>query len=142
MFCRPAHNKRLLGLRLLRPVLAFFLFFSMTAQMFRGDFIILDYYTHQQSFSAACINKDKPEMHCNGKCQMYKKLQQEHQQEQSHPELAGSVKVVLFCAVDALHFSWPPVGKRLPEKMPQFEDVVIYREPLSVFHPPSPVLAA
>jgi len=110
----------------------------MTAQMFRGDFIILDYYTHQQAFSAACINKDKPQMHCNGKCQMYKKMQQEHQQDQSHPELAGSsVKVVLYCAVDALHFSWPRRSPVLKEKFPQIEPALIHREPLAVFHPPA-----
>lgn len=137
MFCRPAHNKRLLGLRLLRPVLAFLLFFSMTTQMFRGDFIILDYYTHQQTFAAACINKDKPQMHCNGKCQMYKKIQQSHRQEQSHPELAGSVKIVLYCMVDTLHFSWPSITKVLQEKFPQIEAALVHREPLAVFHPPT-----
>ena len=137
MFCRPAHKKWTLGLRLVRPVLAFLLFFSLTTQMFRGDFIILDYYTHQQAFSAACINKDKPQMHCNGKCQMYKKMQQSHQQEQSHPELTGSVKIVLYCAVDALHFSWPRSGQALKEKIPQIEPALIHREPLAVFHPPA-----
>lgn len=127
----------MLGLRLVRPVLAFLLFFSMAAQLFRGDFIILDYYTHQQAFSAACINKDKPQMHCNGKCQMYKKMQQNHRQEQNHPELAGSVKVVLYCMVDALHFSWPPKTKVIQEKFPQIEAALVQREPLSVFHPPA-----
>ncbi|HET8572501.1 MAG TPA: hypothetical protein VFL76_01405 [Edaphocola sp.] len=137
MFCRPAHNKWSWGLRLIRPALAFSLFFSMAMQMFRGDFIILDYYTHQQAFSEACINKGKPQMHCNGKCQMYKKMRQNHQQEQDHPELANSVKIVLYCMVDALHFSWPSMPGSAQEKFPRIEVALVHHDPLSVFHPPA-----
>lgn len=28
-----------------------------------------------------CINKDKPEMHCNGKCQLMKKLEQQKEED-------------------------------------------------------------
>jgi hypothetical protein len=36
-----------------------------------------------------CINKDKPEMHCNGKCHLAKQLQQQDEQEQQSAGKSG-----------------------------------------------------
>jgi len=45
-----------------------------------------DYYTNTSKYSKNCENKAKPKMHCNGKCQMMKKLQHEEKKDQENPE--------------------------------------------------------
>lgn len=36
-----------------------------------------DYLVNLESYKKACINKAKPMMHCNGKCQMLKKMKKQ-----------------------------------------------------------------
>ena len=56
------------------------------AQTFSKDFVIVDYYTNTARYAKNCENKAKPKMHCNGKCQMMKKLQQEEKKDQENQE--------------------------------------------------------
>lgn len=59
---------------------------AFIAQTFSKSIIVLDYYIHPTEFIKNCINKDKPEMHCNGHCQMVKKLKAEEKKDQKNPE--------------------------------------------------------
>jgi len=59
---------------------------AFVAQTFSNAFIIVDYYTNTKKYVANCENKATPMMHCNGKCQMLKKLQEEQKKDQENPE--------------------------------------------------------
>ena len=65
---------------------AIFLLFAFVAQTFSGGFTVLYYYGNTAAFAKNCENKARPKMHCNGKCQMMKKMQQEEKQDQQNPE--------------------------------------------------------
>lgn len=56
------------------------------AQTFSNAIIMADYYVNTKVFAQNCENKDKPWMHCNGKCQVRKKIQQEDRKDQENPE--------------------------------------------------------
>jgi hypothetical protein len=71
---------------------AFFILAAFFAQTMNGNLIVLDYYTHTDKYAKDCINKDKPAMHCNGKCQMMKKLKAEEKKDQENPERRGENK--------------------------------------------------
>lgn len=62
------------------------MFTAFFAQTFNNAFVYLDYYTNTVKYAEHCENKDKPTMHCNGKCQMNKKIQQEEKKDQENPE--------------------------------------------------------
>jgi len=64
------------------------LFFAVIffAQTFSSSLIIADYYRQQTAYIKNCENRDRPWMHCNGKCQMNKKLEQEQNNEKQNPE--------------------------------------------------------
>jgi len=68
------------------------------AQTFSSAFIIVDYYAYTNSYAKDCINKSKPEMHCNGKCQMMKKIAKEEKKSQNNPETNSNNKneITLF----------------------------------------------
>jgi hypothetical protein len=65
---------------------AILLLFAFSAQIFNRAAIVLGYYANTASFAKNCENKTVPKLHCNGKCQMLKKLREEEKKEQQNPE--------------------------------------------------------
>ncbi len=47
---------------------------------------MVDYFANTAKYAKNCVNKAKPQMHCNGKCQMMKKIQQEQKKDQENPD--------------------------------------------------------
>jgi hypothetical protein len=76
-----------------KPVAAILLMIAFIAQTFSGGLVMLNYYANTTAFAKNCENKAKPKMHCNGKCQMMKKLKQEEKQDQQNPERKSENKV-------------------------------------------------
>jgi hypothetical protein len=67
--------------------LATFLFLAAFAtQTFQRSFIVYSYYTNTAAYIKNCENKKSPSLHCNGKCQMQKKLKEEEKKDQQNPE--------------------------------------------------------
>jgi hypothetical protein len=61
-----------------------FLTFAIFIQTFSTFIIQADFYINQSYIAKnLCVNKDKPMMHCNGKCYLSKKLKQQEKQDQS-----------------------------------------------------------
>lgn len=63
------------------------LLIAFAAQTFSGAFIQLGYAVNPEAFAKYCVNKAKPKLHCNGKCQMMKKMKEEEKKEQESLEL-------------------------------------------------------
>ncbi len=57
---------------------------------------MLNYYVNTASFAKNCINKARPKMQCNGKCQVMKKLQEEEKNDQQMPGRKFANKADLF----------------------------------------------
>jgi hypothetical protein len=56
---------------------AFLLLLVFFAQAFSRYLLVADYYVNTSAYITNCINKDRPWMHCNGRCQLCKKLHQQ-----------------------------------------------------------------
>src|SRR2546423_10539540 len=69
-----------------RYTISIVLFLSLLAHTFYQTTIVLSYYVNMAAYAKNCENKNKPMMHCNGKCHMEKKLQQEEKKSQENPE--------------------------------------------------------
>ena len=82
---------------LYRKVVVVLLLAAFTIITFSQSFITLDYFL-QKDFIAnnLCINKAKPQMHCNGKCQLMKKLKQEQKKDQENPIRKTDTKKQVF----------------------------------------------
>lgn len=59
---------------------------AMLMQTLNRGCIVWSYYINSASYAKNCENKAKPQMHCNGKCQMMKKLKQEEKKDAGTPE--------------------------------------------------------
>ena len=69
-----------------------FITLSLLAQNFCRIFIIADYYANTAAYAKNCINKLWPEMHCNGKCQMMKKILKQEKKDQGNTERRENLK--------------------------------------------------
>ncbi|MEP6673990.1 MAG: hypothetical protein ABJA78_02505 [Ferruginibacter sp.] len=59
---------------------------ALLAQTFNRFAIQLDYLFNTTAYTKNCENKAIPKMHCNGKCQMMKKMQEQEKKDQQLPE--------------------------------------------------------
>jgi hypothetical protein len=67
-----------------KPLTASIILVAFVIQTFSGQFIQLNYYLNTAAFAKNCENKARPKMHCNGKCQMMKKMQEEEKKDQQN----------------------------------------------------------
>jgi hypothetical protein len=50
---------------------------AVFAQSFTRSILIADYLVNIETYQKNCENKAKPMLHCNGKCQMFKKIKKQ-----------------------------------------------------------------
>ncbi|MBL7701610.1 MAG: hypothetical protein JNM14_05135 [Ferruginibacter sp.] len=91
-----------------KKITASLLLLAFVSQTFAGPFVMLDYYLNTAAYVKNCINKARPKMHCNGKCQAMKKMQEEEKKEQQNAERKAELKIPVlssksfFCQVQPL----------------------------------------
>lgn len=61
------------------------LMITLFFQTMNRGIIVLSYLTNTEIYQENCVNKAKPEMHCQGKCQMNKKIKEQEEKEQKDP---------------------------------------------------------
>lgn len=80
-----------------KQIAAFLLLVAILAQTYSKGFVMAAYYSNTAAYAKNCINKATPKLHCNGKCQMMKKLKQEESRDKQSPERKNDNKnEVLF----------------------------------------------
>ncbi len=71
---------------MLKQLAVIFLLAAFMGQTFNKSLLFMSYYANPAAFAKNCVNKGRPMMHCNGKCQVMKKMQQEEQKEKENTE--------------------------------------------------------
>lgn len=61
------------------------LLFAMLSQTFSKAVMVTSYYANTGAYAKNCVNKARPAMHCNGKCQLMKKMKQEENGDRQSP---------------------------------------------------------
>jgi hypothetical protein len=69
-----------------KQLTAFLLLAAFSLQMLNRAVVYIDYYANTAAYAKNCENKAMPLMHCNGKCQMMKKLKEQEKKESQAPE--------------------------------------------------------
>jgi hypothetical protein len=119
-----------------RIITAFILLAAFSAQTFQRAWIVLDYYTNTSSFLANCENISRPVLHCDGKCQMVKKIKQEEKKSQQNPERKMENKNEVISSrsfFTTLEYKIPP-SKSIAFSF--YKAGRLTRRPSAIFHPP------
>jgi hypothetical protein len=109
---------------------------AFAAQTFSRAIVFVDFYMNQSYIAARkCENRSRPMLHCNGKCQLAKKLKQQEKKDEQNPgrkaenknEVISSRSFFAGCPASPLPAS--SAYKPVPGKPPVDQS-------FSIFHPP------
>ena len=98
---------------------------------------ILAYYQLNHSYIAThlCVNRDRPAMHCNGKCFLHHELNRDAQKDKVPGEAPGSrLDLSSFLTSSVPPMAAPPAGPELCYPSLALNDYSAPQPPL--FHPP------
>ena len=122
---------------MLTRIITFILLFAFAMQSFQKNLIVLDYVANITAYIEQCINRDKPELKCKGRCQMMKKLQAEEEKEQQNPEHKGENKgPTLFPSPEPIAAAIA-IPRFIKSVFKPFEIKQPVDRPSSVFQPPA-----
>jgi hypothetical protein len=120
---------------LYKQIAALFFLAVFLAQTFSKGVIIADYYTYTAVYAQNCVNKARPKMHCNGKCQMMKKLKQEESRDQQNPERKSDHKNELLFFT-ANHFELQLFSSSIITRYPPYNNTTANEIAFDFFQPP------
>ena len=98
-------------------------------------FTIAGYYMNTSAYAMNCVNKNKPQLHCNGKCQLQKKLENQNNNKQAPERKNDNSNEVLssktfFASVETL----PSIFKHI--KYFTLNNTLTVDKSFAFFHPP------
>ena len=122
----------------LKKLVAIVALLGIMLQTFSQVVVLADYYVHKDYIAKnLCENRDKPMMHCDGKCCLKKKLAKQGKEQAPSPTNNKSEQVVTLFFTDS-RYEIPPVTI-LSEACHFFNrnDLRTCAFHGSVFHPPT-----
>ncbi len=120
-----------------KQIAAFIFIAAFFTQIFSRGLIVADYYTNKTVYAKNCINKARPTLRCNGKCQMMKKMQEEERKDKENEQRKSQNEIIVLSSKS---FFASFILSNLPivfisTLFPLKEDVVSNYS-LDIFHPP------
>ena len=118
-----------------KQIIATILLMAFVAQTFASPFIMLDYFVNTASYAKNCVNKARPKMHCNGQCQVMKKIREQEKKDQQDSQRKAENKIPVlssksfFCSLE--HFSI-----LIQNSYSTTDAATIVDRAFSIFHPP------
>lgn len=113
-----------------------FLTIAIFIQTFSTLIIQADFYINRSYIAKnLCVNKDKPMMHCNGKCYLTKKLNQQEQGDQSPASRTDKFDVQPFFVPEGFL-----IANTFTDFHPKYlikDEIIVNTFHRSIFHPPS-----
>jgi hypothetical protein len=121
----------------LKQLVTILLFSLFLVQNFTSYWLIADYWLNK-SFVARnlCENRNKPRMHCNGKCYLHKQLAKENKQnDASAPDAKIKIEPAVFLFQQTIG-QFVAVVKDNPPQYGRYIFSLLPGIAKSVFHPP------
>jgi hypothetical protein len=120
-----------------KSVFAYLLSALVLLQTFSRELLVVDFTLNQATITARfCVNKARPQLHCDGKCYFAKQLKK---QEERESKSAGPLKERLEMLPAAFN-PWQPRPARVATRVaPRYATVAVgtYAAPLgALFRPP------
>ena len=122
----------------MKSFFAYLLMALVLLQTFSRELLVVDFTLNRATITARfCVNKARPQLHCDGKCYFAKKLKQQEERENKAP---SPLKERLEMLPATFGGGWQaPIVARVPQAARRYALLVPghYAAPLgAVFHPP------
>jgi hypothetical protein len=110
------------------------IFFTMSAN-FSKLFIYAGYQANKKYIATSlCENRDKPWMHCNGKCYLLKKIKQAEEKEKSEEKQSGKNRFQEALVEQTLAIN--PINTLITVLHPAYHCHILTGDLRAIFHPP------
>jgi len=119
-----------------KKISALFLLLAFSLQYFNKAFIVVNYYTNTQQYAQNCINKSRPKLHCNGQCQMMKRLKAQENKDANNPDRKGENKSETFSPFILINDNFLAYNLSVKTAYPFYNDNSVRAISRSCFHPP------
>lgn len=123
----------------MKRILSILLALVILLQPFSKVWIVCSFKANQDYIAKVmCINRDKPELHCNGKCVLMQRIQaEERKQEKDRSQKGLEQKEMLYCSMHADGpLERPAVWGRQPKKTFYYPRPFTTSFVRGIFHPP------
>jgi hypothetical protein len=122
---------------MIRYTSAILLLCAFAIQSFNGVFIVFSYYTNTASYSKDCVNRFRPQLHCEGKCVMMKKMIEAEKKDQQAPQPKLEIKNDVFTSNDitSVFADFLVIAKQSFSKISTGKSSSGFLR--SIFHPPA-----
>ena len=119
-------------------LLAYLLTTLMLLQTFGQELVVLDYQVHKARITQLfCVNKARPQLHCNGKCHLAKKLRKAADAESKAPAGVAKMKYEALPPLRPV-FAAPTTEPAVPVRYGRFVALhYAFTHVHGIFHPPS-----
>jgi len=121
---------------MVRYLIALTLLAAFAVQTFSKAVIVFDYYANTAAFARKCENKAIPKMHCNGKCQMMKKLKEEEKKDGQNPERKSENKVETISSRSFFATGHFPPAAAISQRYSSAAALRPVDRAYGIFHPP------
>lgn len=120
----------------MKIICTYILLFALTLQSFYRSVMAMDYQLHLSDYIAQCINKDRPQLHCNGQCILMKKIQ-EKEKEETKKNLVVYEFNAFYLHKEQLTLPTQSLNEvRIPNSIPPYVNTYSFHTFNAVFRPP------
>lgn len=124
-------------LRIVQKIVASILLFAFLGQTFNQEWYYLGYLLQKKEYMKQCVNKARPQMHCNGKCLLMKKIEEQEKKEQGQPPaLKFASRVEVLPAKSSFLLSFNFSVQNIHAQFFPWNSGIPVDQPSSIFHPP------
>lgn len=117
-------------------LISIFLISGFLLQAFSKQLIVTGYYVNQNFIASfLCENKNLPEKHCEGKCQLKKELQKDESRQQDSSTKVKTIVDVLFS--EKAESVVKAINTPFIRLYYHFSTAIPITATIAVFHPPS-----
>ncbi|MET0464309.1 MAG: hypothetical protein ABW007_14185 [Chitinophagaceae bacterium] len=122
----------------MQKIAAFILILAFLGQTFDQGFSYVGYVINKAEYLRNCENKYRPMLHCEGKCQLMKKIEaQRKKEEQQAPELKLTAKAEVISSKSSFLVSPPGIITEISTTYVNENSGTPVDRSSSFFHPPN-----
>jgi hypothetical protein len=116
------------------------LLIAFMGQTFNQGWYYLDYQIRKKEYVKRCVNKARPMLHCNGKCQLMKKMEQQQKKEQGQaPEMKYAGKIEVLSSKSSFLLAFNALTAEYKKRYFISNSGETVEQYIAIFHPPPTV---
>src|SRR5690606_758806 len=114
----------------------YILLVALTLQSFYRSIMAMEYQINLPEYLAKCINKDRPQLHCDGQCVLMKKIREKEKEETKKNLVVYEYNALYVHKEHIIYTMYQPKEEINPNHFSPYLIDYIFSYNTSIFRPP------